>query len=107
ERGVDGADDVEEGVAALDFAAERALEDAQLRRQIEAWRLQRDLAGAAQFRSAFPAGSDRMIERDRHPRGSTGSRHPFSGAVPANIPYRGRVTACHIVTSWHTIGVFQ
>ena len=60
------ADDVEQRVAPLDAAAQRALKDAQPRRQIEAGRRQRDLARATQLGSAFAGGTDGLVQRDRH-----------------------------------------
>ena len=72
ERGVDAAHDVEQRVAALDAAAQRALKHAQPGRQVQTGRRERDLARATQLGSALTGGTGRLVQRDRHPRGSTG-----------------------------------
>src|SRR5262249_35924284 len=91
EADVDRAHDVHERVAALDAAPQRALEDAQTRRQVEAGRVRRDFGGAAELGPALARRSDRTIEGDwRH--------QAIAAVLVANIP-KGPVTACHAVTS--------
>ena len=78
QRRVDGANDVDERVAPLDPAAQRALKRPETRRQIEPGRRQRDVARAARFGSTFSGRPHGVIQRDRHPRRSTGGCHPKS-----------------------------
>ena len=105
ECGVDGADDVEQRVAALDAAAQRALKHAQLGREIEARRAQarfrrRGAVSCRSFRRARP--------RDRA-RPASAWRDWLVASVSASIlckyTIRPPVTACHAVSSWHTMGV--
>jgi hypothetical protein len=70
ERRVDGADDVEEGAAPFDEAAQRALKNAQPRREIKTRRGQRDLCRAPQLRSRFSRGARRAKERNRRSTGA-------------------------------------
>ena len=72
ERGVDRADDVEQRVAPLDAAAQRALEHAQPGRPRVAGPRRRAMQrtrDAASIRSCRRA--DGAMQRGRHPRGST------------------------------------
>ncbi len=64
ECGVDGADDVDERVAAFDAAAERALKHTQPCREIEIRRRQRNFARATELGSAFSGRTGGLVERD-------------------------------------------
>ena len=58
---VDGANDVEEGVAALDAAAQRALKHTQLGGEVEPRHGQRDFAGATELSSPLSSGPDGAV----------------------------------------------